>query len=682
MRRTAWFGGMALAAWAGASGALAAPAPGRDVSEVIVTAAPYAVSLDSVTSSVSVLDRRALDVAPPAGLGDVLAGTPGVRSSFYGPGASRPVIRGLSGPRVLILQNGVGLVDASALSPDHAVASEPSEATRIEVLRGPSALAYGGSGIGGVVNIIDDRVPSSPAASGLEGRLSGSASSGDDGYALAAGLKAGSGPWVAAFDVSRRESGDYAVPTPEGRVFNSDVGLTAYGAGLSYVSDDGFIGASVKRTVSRYGVPYAPPNPPDPAAEGPVQIDLGQTRLDVRGERSVAWGPFERIRLSIGYADYHHAEVDAVTGDTGTRFLSSGTEGRLELIQSETGGRQGAVGVQALSRDFAAIGDEAFVPPVTISELGAFTLQRWDLGAWGLEGGLRLDTRRLDADLAGRPASPAATAFGIDWTAAAARRDFTNVSASAGVFWRPASAWFLALSLSHNRRAPTEFELFADGPHPGTGGYELGDPRLTSEAVTSGEATVRYAGGALRLELHVFAASYDGFIDETATGLFMDETGALAADGLRVFRFTQTSARFSGAEGTAEWEVWRSGDSALSLEGGFDVVRGETAAGPPARIPPWSVTLAAAWRTGRYDGRLEVVRTGDQTRLAPLESPTDGYTLLNLTAAIRPFAGRDVRLFLDGRNLTNALAREHVSFLKDIAPLPGRNIRAGLALSF
>ena len=190
--------------------AMADEAPKQDAApeEVIITAAPYAVSLDSVTTSVEVVNREALDIAVPAGLGDVLNGMSGIRSSAFGPGASRPIIRGLSGPRVMILQNGVGLVDASSVSPDHAVASDPAESTRIEVLRGPSTLAYGGSGIGGVVNMIDDRVPSRAASGGLEGRVNGSYDTVNNGKAFSAGLKAGSGPVVFAADIVRRRSGD------------------------------------------------------------------------------------------------------------------------------------------------------------------------------------------------------------------------------------------------------------------------------------------------------------------------------------------------------------------------------------------------------------------------------------------------------------------------------------------
>ena len=396
----------------------------QDVAGVVVTGAPYAVSLDSATTSVNIVSRAQLDVAPPVGIGDLLNGQPGLRSSFYGPGASRPIIRGLSGPRVLILQNGTGQVDASSISPDHAVASEPGDAQRIEVLRGPAALAYGGSAIGGVVNIIDDRIPTAKVA-GVTGRASGSYDFNNDGKALSGALKAGAGPLVFAIDASKRKADDYRVDTDpvsgrlaaadgltalrDRRVRNTDVLVDAYGAGVSLVDDHGYIGASIRKNSTVYGVPFAQvAGPVDPDAEGPVAIHLHQTRYDVRGEHRIDAGPFDKIRFSVGYADYEHAEVSRTDGEVGTRFLSNGTEGRLEIVQADRDGWQGAFGLQGLKRDFSAIGDEAFIPPVDIHEVGVFALQRLDKESWGVEGGLRVDRRGLKSNLRGRPTSDAA----------------------------------------------------------------------------------------------------------------------------------------------------------------------------------------------------------------------------------------------------------------------------------
>jgi iron complex outermembrane receptor protein len=669
-------GALALIA---ATPALAQRAPAeRALSEVVVTAAPYAVSIDSATTSVDIIKREELDTAPVGGLGDVLSGLPGVRSTFFGPGASRPVIRGLAGPRVLVLSNGLGQVDASALSPDHAVATDPQEAERIEVLRGPSALAYGGSAIGGIVNVIDERI-AQDRVEGLHGRVLASGSTVDEGRLAAASLKAGVGAWVVTLDGIHRESDDYDVPVPAesrrqlaadgeewpgsiaSKVENTSTELTAYGAGLSYVGERGYVGLSVKRTDTTYGVPgHAHEEEPgaepegEPHAEEGVSIKLEQTRYDLRGEQSFDLGPFEKVRFAAGYADYTHVELE--DGAPATRFFSEGWEGRLELVQPDRDGWQGAVGFQALQRDFDAIGEEALVPKTRTEEWGAFVLQRFDRENWGVEGGLRIDRRTLDS-LVGE-------------------RDFTNVSGSLGAFVRPAEGWFLSLSGSRTSRAPAQEELFANGAHPATRSFEVGDAALDQEVSNSLDATVHYGSDRWSTDLHAFAVRYDGFIDLAPTGLDDEDSG------LAIFRYVQTDATFYGLEAEWSYRLWQDGARSVSLEGGADYVHGDTDLGPPARIPPWSVTGRGVFEGGWWSGRVEVRHVAGQDRVADFELPTDDYTLVNASLTVRPLKNQNFKVFLDARNLTDVEAREHASFLKDLAPLPGRNFRLGVGYRF
>lgn len=669
--------------------AIAGESQGASVSELVVTAAPYAISLDTITTSVDVVTASELSLAPPAGIGDLLAGMPGLRSTAYGPGSSRPVIRGLSGPRVLLLQNGVGMVDASSLSPDHAVPSEAGQASRIEVLRGPSTLAYGGSGIGGVVNVMDDRVPSRRPDDRIEGRGALSWSSVDNGRAASGAALIDAGPLVIAIDGATRRSGDYSTPvrpvsdrlaaisgldrTTETKQRNVSVEADSWGIGASLVGDEGgFLGLSVKRTDTGYGVPYAQVES-DPPPET-LRLHMKQTRWDLRGEAPVQEGWLEKIRLSVGYADYEHAEIEVDAGAVGTRFLSRGTEGRLEFVMRGSEARQGAFGVQGLTRNFAAIGDEAFIPSVEINELGAFTLQRIEFGRGGVDAGLRIDTRELRADLAGRETSVPAAEAGLDWDATPDTRSFTNVSASAGVFWKPSDPLFLALNLSLSGRAPTEFELFADGPHGGTSTWEIGDPTLDSEKALSLEATLRWTGPETRLEAHAWAARYDGFIEERPTGETWED--------LPVFRFRQSDANFAGLEVEAEQTLLRNDAGRLAGRISGDVVRGDTDFGPPPRIPAYGLTGELAWESRAVDASLEVRRVGDQDRTAPYELATDGYTALNASLAWRPVPDAPVTVSLRGRNLTDAEIREHASFLKDIAPSPSRSVSLGLSLTF
>jgi len=657
---------------AGAATAQSAPGAPAELGDIIVTGAPYGISQRASVIATDVLDEQTLATAPASSLGDLLSGRPGVRSTDFAPGASRPVIRGLSGPRVQVLTNGIGLIDASSVSPDHAVATDPAEANRIEIIRGPATLVYGGSAIGGVVNVLDDRIPTKIPDGGVSGVVSTQASSVDDGRSAFGRVTVGSGHFAFNIDGVKRKTDDYDIPAPSisqrratadgvtredtGRQPNSYTELEAWGVGGSYIDDKGFAGVSYKNTDSEYGT----------VAEESVFIKLNQKRWDARGEYRFDGGPFAALRGSYGHADYTHTEFEDV-GEPGTIFNSDGWEGRADLVQRERNGWNGAIGVQALSRNFEAIGEEAFVPTVDIDELGVYTVQRLDRGDHGVEGGLRYDRR----ELSGTPIG------GVS----ALTLEFDNWSASAAAFIRPAHGLFLGLSLAHNERAPSEVELFADGVHIATAAYETGDLNLDSEKVTTVEGTAHYDRGRFTGDLHVYHSWYDGFIDERPTGeqFFFEEENV----NFPIYRFVQTDAKFYGFELEGAYAVWQDGDRKLSLEGAADYVHAQTDFGPAARIPPYSVTGRLAWTSTRLDASAEVRHVGEQDRIAnAFELPTDDYTLVNASIAVRPFAQQNVTFFAEARNLTDEEAREHVSFLKDIAPLPGRNLRIGVAYRF
>ncbi|WP_295187639.1 TonB-dependent receptor [uncultured Brevundimonas sp.] len=657
---------------AGAAAAQSAPQAPTELGDIIVTGAPYGISQRASVIATDVVDEQTLATAPAASLGDMLSGRPGIRSTDFAPGASRPVIRGLSGPRVQVLTNGIGLIDASSVSPDHAVATDPAEANRIEIIRGPATLVYGGSAIGGVVNVLDDRIPTEIPEGGVSGVVSTQASSVDDGHSAFGRVTVGNGNFAFNVDGVKRKTDDYDIPAPAisarraaaeglaredtGTQPNSYTDLEAWGVGSSYIGDKGFAGVSYKNTDSEYGT----------VAEESVFIKLNQKRWDARGEYRFDSGPFSALRGSYGHADYTHTEFEAV-GEPGTIFNSDGWEGRADLVQRERNGWNGAVGVQALSRNFEAIGEEAFVPSVKIDELGLYTVQRLDLGNHGFEGGLRYDRR----ELSGTPIGGASEVT----------REFDNWSASAAAFIRPTAGLFLGLSLAHNERAPSEVEMFADGVHIATAAYETGDLTLNSEKVTTLEGTAHYDRGRFTGDLHVYHSWYNGFIDERPTGdqFYFEEEDEF----FPIYRFVQTDAKFYGFELEGAYALWQDGDRKLSLEGAADYVHAQTDFGPAARIPPYSVTGRLAWTSTRFDASAEVRHVGEQDRVAnEFELPTDDYTLVNAAIAVRPFAQQNVTLFAEARNLTDEEAREHVSFLKDIAPLPGRNLRVGVAYRF
>ena len=664
----------ALALYPMSASAQDSPPPAEaDLGEIVVTGVPYGVTRRATTLAIDVLDEEALATAPPATLGDVINGLPGVRTTAFAAGASRPVIRGLAGPRVLVLSNGVGLIDASGLSPDHQVAADPADASRIEVLRGPSTLAYGGTAIGGVVNVIDDRIASQAPARGREGRIGIQSTSVDNGWAASAGVSTAVGPFVITLEGQRREADDYTIPRPAesrrqlqsegefaeslqgGTLENSFSNVLVYGGGLSWIGTDGFIGVSLRQTESDYGVPSHGHHDDHGHAgeDADVTIGLEQTRYDVRGEWAVNLGPIERVRFAGGYADYQHTEFEG--DDIGTQFLSDGWEARMDLVQAARGGWRGAIGGQVLQRDLDAVGDEAYVPRTRVSEGGIFTVQRLDLARFGLEGGVRFDHRDLES-LAGE-------------------RHFENVSASLGAFYRPSDEWFLGLSLASKGRAPTEAELVADGPHAATRAYEIGDAQIESERVISLEATLHFNRGPVSADLHLYQASYSGFIDLAPTGA--------EKDGLPVFAYVQTDAEFRGFEAEAAVDIWRDGDRrSLTLEAVGDLVRGSTDLGPPARIPPWSATARAELELDAWTGRIELREIAGQDRVAASELATDGYRTLNAFLSWSPNPEGGLMLYAEVRNLNDAEIREHASFLKDLAPSPGRNLRIGAVYRF
>lgn len=659
-------------AWSVLGGAaLAQSTQPSQVDDVIVTATPFGVTQRATTIATDVLDEQKLAQAPAVSLGDLVNGMPGVRSTDFAPGASRPVIRGLSGPRVQVLTNGLGQIDASSVSPDHAVATDPGEAHRIEIVRGPATLVYGGSAIGGVVNIIDDRIPEAQPEGGVEGRISTQYSSVDDGRGVSGHATVGAGPFAFTVSGVTRKTDDYDIPSPAisqtladaegiargdgGKQPNSWSKVNAWGLGGSYIGDKGFVGVSYKSTENEYGT----------VAEPDVFINLEQERWDGRGEYRFDDGPFAKVRASYGHSDYTHTEFEG-PGEPGTIFNSDGWESRAELIQRDRNGWNGAIGVQALKRNFEAIGEEAFVPTTDIEEQGVYTVQRYDRDHYGFEGGLRYDRRTLSA-------TPLGETVGVE-------RKFDNWSASAAAFLRPQAGVFLGLSLSRTERAPSEVELFANGVHIATAAYETGDINLDNEKVTTLEGTLHLDRGRFAGDLHLYQSWYDGFIDERNTGrtfLFEEED-----EEFPIYQFVQTDARFRGLEAEASYALWQSGDRKLSLEGAADYVHAQTDLGPAARIPPWSATARLAWTSTLWDLAGEVRHVGEQDRLAEGELPTDGYTLVNLRGAVRPFHDRDITLFAEAHNLTDEEAREHTSFLKDVAPLPGRNLRVGVTYAF
>jgi iron complex outermembrane receptor protein len=646
-----------------------------------------------ILSGTSVVAGEALTRSLRSTIGETLAHQPGVSSTSFGPNASRPILRGFQGERVRILTDGIGSFDVSNTSVDHAVAINPLTADRIEVLRGPAALLYGSSAIGGVVNVIDARIPRRvpDEVIHVEGITT---------YGSAANERTGSGEievpiagkLVAHFDGSytktgNLDTGNYILtPTlraqaaassdPEiaslanlrGKLPNSAAETWEVAGGLALITDGGNLGFSVAHTDNFYGVPVRYSLNPDVEAEQ-VRLHMKQDRVDLRAEVPVNGGLLESIRLRAGFADYQHQEIEE-SGAVGTTFYNQSIESRLELVQAKRGGWDGAVGAQFFARDFHVEGEEKFLPRNRTEQFGLFTLQSVDFGTTRVELGGRYETTSLSADADATLLNPSY------------RRSFDAFSGSAGVSQQIMPGWRVGLNASRTERAPSAEELFARGNHAGTQAFELGNPDFTKEKSWGVEATLRGQGEGYSLSLSGYHNWFKGYIydAQVADAACQAVNGGEPLD-FPCFQYSQADAKYYGFEAEAKVKLAQLGGYALNADGVADYVHAtitgiDTGTAPAPRIPPLRLLGGLELSSDRLTARGEVEHVFKQDRIAVSETPTDSFTLVNASLSVKPFAGNDrTTLLLSANNIFDVVARRHASFLKDCAPLAGRDIR-------
>lgn len=676
---------------AGASAAAAEPVPGnaeaahKDQDQAIVITGVKRKAED-VLGGVSVLDETELTRAVRPSIGETLAKLPGVSATSFGPTASAPVLRGLSGDRVRVLTDGIGTLDLSSSGPDHAISINPITAERIEVLRGPAALLFGSSAIGGVVNVIDTRisrhVPDGPVAVDVLAQY-GSAANERSGNAAVDVPLGGHIVFHADGNLSNTddlETGGFilskalreqaaASPDPEiraladlkGELPNSASRSREGALGFGYVDGELNVGVSVTRHTQKYQVPIRYSFDPGIEAEAPT-IDLEQTRYDARAEIPVG-GFLSQVRARGGYSNYHHDELEA-DGAIGSSFFSKGGEGRLELVQTERSGWGGTSGMQYLNRNAKIRGEEKFLPDSRQKQTGLFTLQTYVSGPLRIEGGARVEFSKLTAK--------ADEQIGTD----AHSLDFTTVSGSLGGQYEISRGWRAGLSLSHSERAPSVDELFAHGPHGGSQSFEVGNPDLSPEKSNSAELSLHHAIGAVHVSANVYYSKFSNFIFQAPTGGIEDD--------LPVFEFREGKANYYGFElqGDAKLGTLAGIDWGAEFQG--DAVHATIKTfGPAPLIPPFRVLGALTGSKDQVDGRVEVERAFAHDRTAPNETDTPGYTMVNASLDWHPFAANpELTLSLVGNNLLDVDARRSTSLLKDFAPLAGRDIRLSARVKF
>lgn len=584
---------LALPLAAGLAQAAATEDPRHDESarleEVVVTASPLRDQAEGLTDPVEVLAGEELDKARSATLGETLSGLPGVQSSNFGPGVGRPIIRGLEGARVAVLSGGLGTQDVSTVSQDHALAVEPFLADQIEVLKGPATLLFGSGAIGGVVNVVDGRIPEAAPDEAWSGRVETRYDSASDGATDLLRLDGGNEGFAWHADAVYRDQRDY--DTPDGEQPNSFIDTRTGALGGSLLGDWGFAGMAVSRFDNVYGNPGEPGDPS--AGEGGVRLDVEQSRYEAKAGLNDPFAGVGQLRASFARTDYEHIEFEG--DEVGTQFFKDATEGRLELQHDAFAGWSGALGVQATDSEFDAIGEEAFVPRTQTRGLGAFLTERRSWEVLQLDLGVRIDNVRSDPD-------------------GAQARDFSPFSASAGLRWEMDDRWEWTANLDHAERAPAEEELFANGPHVATAAFEIGDPDLTEEAANQLELGVHYHGDRFEAKLSAYHNRIDDFI-------FLRDTGEVVEgeeDALPVRRHTQRDARFRGLEGEATVHLADGADGAWELRVFGDTVRAtfSDGGGNVPRIAPARFGSELRWEKDAWRASLGAVRHATQDEVA------------------------------------------------------------------
>lgn len=635
-----------------------------ELSTIAVTGNPLGLDAGALVVPVSILNGKALDFRRESTLGDTLNGIPGVSASHFGPNSSRPVIRGLDAERVRIMQNGVGVLDASSLSFDHAVTVDPLIIEQIDVIRGPAALLYGGSAVGGVVNAIDNRIPKE-ALNGVTGRVEGSIGGADSQNNLAAVLDAGTSAIAIHADAYTRKTSDldidgYAVSSRKaradgtarenkGKLVNSRASGDGGALGASFLFDNGYLGASYSGFRSNYGT----------VAEEAVRADMRSDRVDVATEFRELDTIVNRVKARMAYTDYQHQEIEH--GEVGTTFKNEGVEGSVELGHAKLGNLEGVLGFQFQNTDFEALGDEAFVPPVSTTSTALYLYEELPIDALKLSFGGRVEHTSQEA---------------ATWAKSNAQSsNFNAYSYALGGVYTLSPNWSIATNLSHNERAPSYFELYANGAHLATGQYEVGNANFDKERANGVDAQLRWKSGKHSLNVGAYYTRFSSF-------LALLDTGNIDVDsGLPIAQFSGVAANFKGVEAEGSFNLMD--NLALTVRG--DYVRATNRDNRDAlpRITPMRIGAGLHYQHNHVGARLDVLYAFAQNRTALNELKTDGYTDVSAMVSYQlPVTKFNVELFAKAKNLLNQEIREHASFLKDIAPAGERSILLGARATF
>ncbi len=657
---------------------------------IIVSASPLERTTTELAVPVTVLTQDAILRRGASTLGGLLGDQPGISQSSFARGASRPIIRGLDNNRVRIQENGLAARDVSALSEDHGVPINPYSAERVEVIRGPAVLRYGSEAIGGLVSILNNRIPDRLPPGGFEAEIQTEYTTGDKGWQGGGSTNFSVGDFVGHADGFARTTGNYA--TPQGRQRNSSTRSSGLSVGGSIMLDNGYVGLSVTSFDSEYRVPGMQ------AAANKLSIDMEQIRMASRLVLDDLDGFISGIRGDVGYSDYTHDEVSHLDGTIRSRFNNDAWEARIELLHAPVGPLQGAFGIQLSQRDLSATGEGGeLIAPSDRLLLAGFIFEEWKVApSVTLQFGARIEHVNLQGFGVQPITFEGVTLPGTALDNFGSPRDltFTPLSGSAAAVFDIGSNISLGASLQYVERAPNLLELFAKGPHEATETFEIGNPDLSNESATSLELSLKRDTGPVTFEAAAFYTSFTDFIFKSQTGFVcgdeFDTCGIANTPGvedeLRQVAYAQRDASFRGLELAARWAILPLGEGVIGVDGRFDYVQAGFEGGENVpRIPPLRYGLGVFFESDDLFGRISFLRAEKQNDIALNETPTNGYIDVRAEATYAfqlPSSRQHLEVGIIGTNLLNDDIRNHLSFKKEEVLEPGTSVRFFLRTRF
>ena len=650
--------------------------------EAVIVTSPLQLKPSESAMPITVLSDDELRMKTGHSIGETLKDELGIASQSFGPGVGTPVIRGQAGPRVRVLNNGIGSNDVSAISPDHATSVEPLLAERIEVLRGPATLLYGSGAMGGVVNVIDNRIPGKAFDKAVNAALEQRFDSTSDETSTAMKVEGSKdhigyhvdgfyrhrnnldigGSGIDTAKVAITDPGLEIVDNPKGYLNNTGAEAISGSAGLSWIGDRGFAGASINSINNNYGIA------PDGTAEETVQIAMRQSKYDFKSEL-VNPLPFAKsVRSRLGYTDYQHTEI--ANGEPGAFFTNKSYEGRLELDHNDIGPLRGTLGFQAQSSDFNAtekLTGESIVPRSDIGSYGVFGVESLDVGPLTYQFGVRVEQTDIRPD-------------GYD------SLSYTPVSASASALWKIDTQNSVNLAITRSSRAPNVQELLSDGYHDATRSYERGSLGLKEETSYNLDLGYRFKADWMRAELDLFHNWAADYIYQQRSGEFVDEDGnPCAVDCKPVVLSSQADAIFKGYEAKLIFPMLENHLGLLELTLFSDYTRGEfKSGGDVPRMPPLRYGVQLDYNKDKLSSYLRFTRADDQSHAGDFETSTAGYFLLNVGVnyQVKAYQNASLMVFAKGNNLLDQNIRNATSYLRNFAPEAGRGAEVGFRLSY